>query len=323
MATQHITEEEIEDVMSLEEVKQCLGVDGDCAEYDERFIMSAGKRKLGLLDYHRLPAWLQDNNYILTRYRPQLNSFKLCFRSIFSLHTETGNIWTHLIGWLGFCCFVAYAYALPLHHLTWYDHGMFAVFLLGAFFCLLFSWVFHCLQCHSPKVFRICINFDYCGVAMLIMSSIIAWIYYAFYCKRTLRIVYTSIMVLFGVLCIAVSLIKKFSSSAYRPVRSVVFLGLGTYGIVPMIHAMVVYGGLVESSGFNSAATGPMLVIGFVYVLGLTLYAFRIPERFWPGKFDIWCHSHQIFHVCVVIGVFLQSSDILHMANAHAHKTCS
>ena len=31
-------------------------------------------------------------------HRPELNSFTECFKSIFMIHTETGNIWTHLIG---------------------------------------------------------------------------------------------------------------------------------------------------------------------------------------------------------------------------------
>jgi hypothetical protein len=45
-----------------------------------------------------LPAWLQDNEYLHSGHRPQLGSFGNCFKSIFSLHTETGNIWTHYYG---------------------------------------------------------------------------------------------------------------------------------------------------------------------------------------------------------------------------------
>lgn len=270
-----------------------------------------------LLDFGHLPSWLQDNNFILSHYRPELQSFKLCLKSVFSIHTETGNIWTHLVGWMAFSIFVVYAYADPLRQLRWQDQAVFALFLLGAFCCLLFSWVFHCFQCHSPKVFRVCISFDYIGVASLIMASFISWVYYAFYLRPTIRIVYTCLMLFFGALCIAVSLIKKFASPTYRPIRAVVFLALGLYGIVPVVHAIVVHGGLVTSSEYSSAGTGPLMLMGMVYILGLGLYTFRIPERFWPGKFDIWCHSHQIFHVCVVIGVFLHANDILRMALKH------
>lgn len=28
----------------------------------------------------------------------------------------------------------------------------------------------------------------------------------------------------------------------------------------------------------------------------------KVPERFAPGRFDVWGSSHQIFHVCVLLG---------------------
>ena len=271
-----------------------------------------------LLDFTHQPSWLQDNNFIRAHYRPQLHSFRQCLRSIFSMHTETGNIWTHLIGWLAFCIFVVYAYVGPLGNLSWKDRWIFGIFLLGAFCCLLFSWIFHCFQCYSAKVFRVCIGFDYVGVSMLIMASFITWVYYAFYTRPILQAVYASLMVLFGLLCIGVSLIKRFASPSYRPVRAAVFLALGLYGVIPVIHAIVFYGGLVTSSQFGTAGVGPLVLMGMVYVVGLIMYTFRIPERFWPGKFDLWCQSHQIFHVCVVVGVFLHAHDILRMASEHA-----
>jgi len=45
-----------------------------------------------------LPEWLRDNELIETGHRPQLNNFYSCLMSVFSVHSETGNIWTHLIG---------------------------------------------------------------------------------------------------------------------------------------------------------------------------------------------------------------------------------
>jgi adiponectin receptor len=51
-----------------------------------------------LVHHHHLPDWLKDNEYLVFGHRPSLNSFKACFKSVFKIHTETGNIWTHLIG---------------------------------------------------------------------------------------------------------------------------------------------------------------------------------------------------------------------------------
>ncbi len=51
-----------------------------------------------VIPYHLLPDWLKDNDYLLHGHRPPMPSFRACFGSIFRIHTETGNIWTHLLG---------------------------------------------------------------------------------------------------------------------------------------------------------------------------------------------------------------------------------
>ena len=47
--------------------------------------------------YNHLPKELQDNEFITTGYRVELG-FWDTVKSLFGLHNETGNIWTHLIG---------------------------------------------------------------------------------------------------------------------------------------------------------------------------------------------------------------------------------
>ena len=47
--------------------------------------------------YSHLPKELQDNEYITTGYRMELG-FLDSIKSMFGIHNETGNIWTHLIG---------------------------------------------------------------------------------------------------------------------------------------------------------------------------------------------------------------------------------
>ena len=47
--------------------------------------------------YSNLPPELQDNEYITTGYRVEMSYWET-IKSLFGLHNETGNIWTHLIG---------------------------------------------------------------------------------------------------------------------------------------------------------------------------------------------------------------------------------
>lgn len=46
-----------------------------------------------VVHFRNLPNWLQDNDYLHKGHRPPLATFEACFKSIFRIHTETGNIW--------------------------------------------------------------------------------------------------------------------------------------------------------------------------------------------------------------------------------------
>ena len=54
------------------------------------------------IHFEKLPSWMRDNEHLHFGHRPELPSFAERFRSIFRIHTETGNIWTHLIGFIAF-----------------------------------------------------------------------------------------------------------------------------------------------------------------------------------------------------------------------------
>ncbi|EAZ20642.1 hypothetical protein OsJ_36258 [Oryza sativa Japonica Group] len=44
--------------------------------------------------------------------------------------------------------------------------------------------------------------------------------------------------------------------------------------------------------------------MGALYALGVAVYAARVPERWFPGRFDLVGHSHQLFHLLVVAGAY-------------------
>lgn len=102
-------------------------------------------------------------------------SFRACFKSIFRIHTETGNIWTHL---LGFVLFLFLGILTMLRPNMYFmaplqEKVVFGMFFLGAVLCLSFSWLFHTVYCHSEKVSRTFSKLDYSGIALLIMGSFV------------------------------------------------------------------------------------------------------------------------------------------------------
>ncbi|KAH7689735.1 AdipoR/hemolysin-III-related protein [Dioscorea alata] len=65
------------------------------------------KVKYQLVEYHSLPSYLKDNEYILRHYRSEW-PLKQIFLSIFSIHNETLNVWTHLVGFFLFLALTIY-----------------------------------------------------------------------------------------------------------------------------------------------------------------------------------------------------------------------
>ena len=61
---------------------------------------------------------------------------------------------------------------------------------------------------------------DYSGIALLIMGSFVPPLYYGFYCSRTLKIAYMSVICSLGVICTIVSLWSKFNTPKYRVLRA-------------------------------------------------------------------------------------------------------
>ncbi|XP_072991881.1 heptahelical transmembrane protein ADIPOR3-like isoform X1 [Typha latifolia] len=65
------------------------------------------KVKYQLVEYHSLPGYLKDNEYILRHYRAEW-PLKQILLSIFTIHNETLNVWTHLIGFFLFLALTVY-----------------------------------------------------------------------------------------------------------------------------------------------------------------------------------------------------------------------
>lgn len=310
-----------------------------------------------LRDFHSLPHYLRDNEFILRHYRADW-PLRETFMSLWSIHNETGNIWTHMLGFLLFLGLTIYTAAkipkvvrlptlegllqLPFHTpmvpflsslqlkvgeslaLGSGSGGAapqpiarwpFLLFLAGAMLCLLFSSLCHLFSCHSARLSHVLWRFDYAGIAALIATSFFPSVYYSFLCDAPARNTYLVAISLLGLAAVAASLLPLFQTPAYRAFRAALFFGMGFSGVIPCVHKVVAYPH--EPTVLLTALYEA--IMGAFYGLGALFYATRVPERWLPGKFDIAGHSHQIFHVLVILGalthyfsglVYLQWRDL-------------
>jgi adiponectin receptor len=133
--------------------------------------------------WHEIDAWQQDNHYIISGYRPASNSYLTSFHSLFYLHNESVNIYTHLLGSLAFLLT-----SLTLYHVlgtryqtaTREDVYAFSCFFLGAIACLGMSATFHTISNHSHAVAKWGNQLDYAGIVFLIWGSFVPVLFYGF-----------------------------------------------------------------------------------------------------------------------------------------------
>jgi len=262
-----------------------------------------------VVSFFQLKEWQKDNEYLLHWHRPEMPSFRACFGSIFRIHTETGNIWTHLLGVLLFLGMCIKFLCLPATNFisSMQEKIVFFLFFLGALMCLSFSTIFHTMSCHSERVLKIFGKLDYSGIALMIMGSFVPWIYYSFYCDSEPKVIYMSCICVLGIMCIVFSQWDRFGTAKYRTTRAIVFVALGLSGIVPAIHTTFKLG---FHKSFSVGQLGWLYLMAFLYILGAFLYAKRIPERYFPGKCDLVFQSHQIFHILVVAAAMVHFHGI-------------
>ncbi|KAJ5414978.1 hemolysin-III channel protein Izh2 [Penicillium cosmopolitanum] len=281
-----------------------------------------GSKHATLLSYNEMPDFCQDNAFILDAYRPVSHSTRACFASLFSLHNETINIYSHLIP--GILSLVAEGVMYHYLHTRYPkaaigDYLVFAFFLLTATICLVTSATYHTLTNHSKNVSKLWLRLDFVGIIIFILGEFVSWIGMIFYCESTVKWAYWAMMITLGFATILILMHPKFQDPRWRTFRIFIFVGIGLAGLAPLVHGIIVFGfsKMVKQSGMLYYFTK-----GFLLLLGTLFYTKRIPEALNPGKFDIFGASHQIFHILVVFASIVQSVGLLSAFDYNYHRTC-
>lgn len=195
--------------------------------------------------------------------------------------------------------------------------------MFSAMICMGCSTLYHLFNAHSEKVHRLTARFDYAGTSILICGSYYPATYYIYFCNEGKD--YSGLIWLFltGIsisasLVFIVSLTESFQQPEYRTLRGLVFLSLGLLGAIPLLHMLIfMYLSLrpLEIHYFSSSLTY-FVLMGTSYIAGVGIYVSRIPERFYPGRFDLVGNSHNIWHCFVLMAAlwhYVGSIDAFHL----------
>ncbi|CAG2104761.1 unnamed protein product [Medioppia subpectinata] len=110
---------------------------------------------MSLINVKSLPKWYGHNDFILNSYRSPNQSFKVCLQSVFRLHNESGNISTHIMGFLLFA--ILFIHTMACNSFKKFDSTdklIFSVYFVAILTCYTMSSLFHTFQCHSRQAFK-------------------------------------------------------------------------------------------------------------------------------------------------------------------------
>ncbi|CAG7950492.1 unnamed protein product [Penicillium salamii] len=266
-----------------------------------------------------IPEWLQDNDYILGSHPMPTYSYERSLRLWRCLHMETMNIWTHLLSSLAF---IAIGFTLIAKDIDFSrgDAVAFGSFLVSVAICFGLSAGFHTLRSHSYNIHHLWGKMDLLGICFLALGAGTSMTYYAFYCRPSIQWMYWGLNLLSAIGAAVTLFDTGGGGSKMRTLRGGVFSLLAVSAMLPVIQTVIERG---WTSARNEIGAGWYLAEAFSLLTGVTLFVSRFPERLSPGTFDIWGHSHQLWHAFAVLGCIFHFFGLVSAYKYHwLHKIC-
>ncbi|XP_026856909.2 membrane progestin receptor delta [Electrophorus electricus] len=266
-----------------------------------------------LFDIHQVPKVFQEDS-IISGYRHPQSSAMDCIRSSFQMTNETVNIWTHFLPtwyflwrFCGLCStvnFLAESYTWPL-----------LVYMLPVCLYPFTSSCAHTFSTMSPATRHICYFFDYGALSLYSLGCAIAYCFYVMpecWVNSWLHQHFVLIAIANTVFCTSVSCYSRFLELQFphrsKILRTGAFVLPFMFDTIPLFYRLLLcFGG---SCNHPEALSSHSYHLLFAF-LTCFLFSSHLPERLAPGRFDYIGHSHQLFHVCAVVGTHFQMEAVL------------
>mmetsp|Transcript_10191 Transcript_10191/g.17499 ORF Transcript_10191/g.17499 Transcript_10191/m.17499 type:complete len:340 (+) Transcript_10191:221-1240(+) len=221
--------------------------------------------------------------------------------SMFTVHNETANVWTHMLSALVFFgmsiwLFTHYFHVnpIPMVHRTLISLYAFCA---GVTFGV--SSIYHLFRDQSLQWYNTLRAIDFQSILLLITASYLPAISMAYHFTPTLQQVYLSLVFLFfGVNTLGIQIARKLQLNW---LRYTLFAANTFWGIIPTLHVQhLPHPTMIHSTFFLRSAQ----IMWSCYAIGFLFYALKLPERFrvLRAKMDLMFASHTIWHIMVILG---------------------
>lgn len=223
-------------------------------------------------------------------------------KSLFKFHNETLNVWTHIASCL---FFLHYSVTLSKQiDLFSYDNSSLLCLLITTCLFPFGSALAHLFNSMSIVSRHVCFMIDYFAISLYAYGACVANKVYATPSSWRGGIFEDHFLTAMFVNCVLTVVISCYTR--FLPVtRGTKVLRLSAFalpyvlGMLPCMHRVLHCDSLESCHG--ATFYKQHFIDNFFTV---TFYGGHIPEIIFPGVFDIFFHSHQIFHVIVVIATW-------------------
>ncbi|XP_060767760.1 membrane progestin receptor gamma-B [Neoarius graeffei] len=279
-----------------------------------------------VFNVHQIPKAFQED-CIISGYRHPRSSATDCVLSLFQLTNETLNVWTHFLPtWY----FLYKLLAVVFMQDVWTDTYTWPllVFLLSCCMYPLASSCAHTFSAMSTRSRHILYFFDYGALSLYSLGSAIAYSAYVLpdaWLNSVFHRCYVPVAVLNTVISVTMACYSRLGFTPYtnpdavnrfaeikRPglakvLRILAFSYPYLFDNIPLFYRIFLCVG--EGCTADEVNTLHVYHTLLAFLTGF-LFATHLPERLAPGRFDLIGHSHQLFHVCGIIGTHFQMQAI-------------
>lgn len=240
------------------------------------------------------PTWIR-SPYITQGYRFNFSALD-CLQSLTQWHNETCNVWTHLIGMFLFMGTGIYRFEVSLHEAPLPYQLAFFSFYAAVSICMLFSAAYHLFGCLGEAWHVSLYRLDMTGICLMVFGSYLPALVIAFSCYPHLAKVYITLIAIVIGGAIVCQNLEACLHPRWFHLRIATTLSSVFFAVAPCSHWLML------STEEQHALLVPVVssTVG-LYCAGFCVWASKFPERFWPGKFDYVCNSHNLWHSFVVL----------------------
>jgi predicted membrane channel-forming protein YqfA (hemolysin III family) len=270
------------------------------------------------------PEYIKDNTNILGGYRREM-TIRHAICTIFKWHNETLNIWTHLVATLFFiACFITFLVSpesIPILNLNQVNHQHtcvpkwpLLVFQIGVIYNSFISALYHTVLCVSKRHYEFYRKMDFISILVVMFTMFWPFCYYVFD-DRKWFIIYVSVAAFVSILCTITVTMKSFQTNTFHALRPVVFAILAIWGVVPIIHASILYW-IIYPIRLSIIFSLSQLAL---HTIGAIFYVLQWPER--RGIYIVekntfrladYFSSHVVFHILISLGFLsFQEANII------------